>query len=260
MISQRQNSTSLTKGAKILQALLVLLVVYLLTRAIIAFVTPESLWKMPAPSAPVISAQSSQASPKYSFTFDPFHRGTAPAPAELGQDAPETTLNLKLFGLRSGENGSAILQTPDNKQGVYSAGDEIINGVVLKSISPDFIVLSINGKLERLTFVRGEDSALRAVPEAEPKISAEMFMREVDVKPAMTDGVRQGFRVSSRFGAGKLSRYGLQDGDILLSLGGTDLTRGQPDWRAISENLSGAREINAKINRGGNIMNVKVKM
>lgn len=259
MTAQQSHTIRLERLFLLAQIGLVLLIIYLCVRTLIAFAAPESLWTLPPQNEAILPAASAQAQQNYSFDFDPFHRGQAPVVTPLGEDAPETTLNLKLFGLRAGENGTAILQTPDNRQGVYSIDDEVINGVTLKSISPGFIVLSINGKLERLTFDRGQQSGLRA-PKSAQRLTAQDFARDVEIKPAIVNGKIQGYRVTPRFGAGKLDRYGLQDGDILVRLGGTDLTKGQLNWPVLAQKMSQTREINAVVKRSGKLTTVKVKL
>lgn len=248
-------------AGSLLRLCLALLTVYLLVKAVIAFLAPESLWTLPQPSQASFAAPASQSPQSYNFSFDPFHREQPQdqAPVDAAQDAPETTLNLKLFGRRAGAEGSAIIQTPDNKQKAYSIGDEIINGVELKSVLPGYVVLSLNGRLERLTFTRDQESVLRVKPPENLKLTAEGFMRDIEIKSVAIDGGGRGYQVNPRFGGAKLGKYGLERGDILLSMGGTDLTRGQPNWRNIADNISRTGEISAKINRGGKVMTVKVK-
>lgn len=261
MKNRHTHKVSFRTAGALLQLGLALLTVYFLMKALIAFLAPESLWLVPQQSTTARAAQAQQNAPNYDFSFDPFHREKPQdqRPVDAAQDAPETTLNLKLFGRRAGDNGSAIIQTPDNKQKAYSVGDEIINGVTLKSVLPDYVVLSINGRLERLTFTREQDSVLGLKTPEDFKLTAEDFMRDIDIKPVAVGSGGIGYQVTPRFGGANLSKYGLERGDILLSLGATDLTRGQPNWRNISDNISRSGEISAKISRRGNVMTVKVK-
>ena len=86
--------------------------------------------------------------------FDPFHRERIGQPVIVTEIAPETTLDLKVYGMRAdlnGDSSSAIIETPDNKQATYFVGDEIISGVTLKSVDIDFVILDRNGTNERLS-------------------------------------------------------------------------------------------------------------
>ncbi|MDH5436313.1 MAG: hypothetical protein OEX83_06090 [Gammaproteobacteria bacterium] len=68
--------------------------------------------------------------------------------------APETRLNLKLNGIISsdGENtAGAIIEKSAGKQEYFSLGDTISNGVTLKEVYKDRIILSRNGRLETLS-------------------------------------------------------------------------------------------------------------
>ena len=127
--------------------------IYFVIRSVIGFLSPESLWSTNSANVrnaaavqnagPVIDARAGLSASLSSF--DPFHRKRAPD-AEIdiiAQSVPETKLDLRLFGLRSGEGGSAILQTPDKKQGVFKVGQEIIDGVVLKSVSSNLSLIHI---------------------------------------------------------------------------------------------------------------------
>lgn len=75
---------------------------------------------------------------------------TAPAPIT----APETRLNLKLNGIiaSDGENtAGAIIEKSVGKQEYFSIGDSISNGVTLKEVYKDRVILSRNNRLETLS-------------------------------------------------------------------------------------------------------------
>ncbi len=249
-----------------------MLAVYFAARAVIAYISPESLWA--DYKTPLIAANAPQASASQdiALSFDPFHRERAPAPVDAGKDAPETTLNLKLLGRRAGPDGTAILQTPDNTQNVFSIGDEIISGVVLRSVTPDFIVLSLDGRLERLTFMRDKNSALIAAPSAvlstadagantaaAHEFSAAEFLSSVSVERAM-DGARvKGFVITKRNPDYDLSAYGLRSGDIITQIGNTDLTQGQPNFQTMMSAINASQSLSMTLIRDGRTMNIMVK-
>ncbi len=249
---------------------LVLLIAYLCVRTVIVFVAPQSLWT--EPSSTVVAAKQTQIR-KTAFNpgFDPFNRSKEVEPVDMGLDAPETSLNLKLTGLRSGDNGSAVLQTPDNLQKAYSIGDEIISGVTLHSVTPHYIVLSLGGRLERLTFERAQKNTLLARPEgsspnsimggsAAPKVmmAPENLLSAVRLEPVITDGQMKGFRIAARNGSINLTTYGLRDGDILTRIDRVDLTTGRPDIQKVMTLLDDTSGVDVSVLRGGRSITVKV--
>ena len=75
---------------------------------------------------------------------------TTPAPVI----APETRLNLKLNGIIASDGNDtagAIIEKSAGKQEYFSLGDTISNGVTLKEVYKDRVILSRNGRLETLS-------------------------------------------------------------------------------------------------------------
>jgi len=94
-------------------------------------------------------------------SFDPFHRLIderlgLPAQKVIGEDAPETDLNLTLKGRRASGNGqgSATIKLPDGQETPVQQGDVIIKGVTLEAVYPTHIIISRKGTQERVTFER----------------------------------------------------------------------------------------------------------
>lgn len=252
-------------------AILLALTVYFATRTVIAFTAPQSLWTNF--ETPLIAANAPQARNQQALNlaFDPFHRNAANVPVDAGKDAPETTLNLKLLGRRAGPNGTAILKTPDNKQNVFSIGDEIISGVTLKSVTPEFIVLSLDGRLERLTFMRDHNSGLIAAPReaastnisarttAQKSFTAADFLSAVSIEQVTEGGSVKGFRIIQRDANYNLTDYGLKSGDIITNIGSTDLTRGQPNFQTMMTAINASQTLSMTLMRGGSTMTITVK-
>jgi general secretion pathway protein C len=93
--------------------------------------------------------------------FDPFYRTVAAeGPGSV------TSLSLKLFGVRINEAtglGSAIIETPDHVQSSYAVGDEIIDGVTLKAVAIDHVVLG-TGVADELLYLDQSDSVQVVAP------------------------------------------------------------------------------------------------
>jgi len=133
---------------------------FVLAKIVITLTNPETVWTTQTitGSGPVAATQNSQS---FTFQSDPFNSVSPDVTVEevdIDTDVPETTLNLKMTGRIAGEQGSAILRTADNKEAVYKIGDEVISDVVLKRVKKDYVVLSVNGQLQRLTFEQEEFS------------------------------------------------------------------------------------------------------
>lgn len=171
---------------------------------------------------------------------DPFHRAsvTVSGHSAAAAQAPETMLNLQLFGIRAGRDagpGSAIVATPDNVQGVFTVGQEIMPGVRLEQILPDRIVIRRNGVTETLSFDR--TSTLQAVavslPAAPTSTDEEPLRRlDVDMKtlaralrftPTERGGAR-GLLLEGSADPSVLDQTGLAPGDFLLSVNGTPVS------------------------------------
>ena len=71
---------------------------------------------------------------------------------ELLEDAPETTLNLKLVGIVS--ESTATFRLSDGKDKAVRIGEEVMNGVTLLRTSKDFVTLDVNGETQKLTLER----------------------------------------------------------------------------------------------------------
>ena len=257
--------TFISRLQKALTVVLALLLVFLLTKAVMVYLAPDSVWVTPVTSTAAIGARANETRREFSLSFDPFHRRAAvQAPSgDIGEDAPETTLNLTLVGRRAGENGTAILVTPDRKQAVYRLGDEIINGVTLKAVNPDFIVLSLDGQLERLTFNKEAKTGLTVVPTQAAKafnanLTPAMLLDAIRLTRMDRDNRLVGYRVTSKTDTVNLSQFGLQDGDIVTRIGEEDLTLGRPEISLIARDLTKVRSVKLTILRGDTPMTIIV--
>lgn len=270
--------------SRLIGAFLILALGYVIIKTIITFINPESAWEQPT-IAPV-SAQNMAAGDSHSFNFttDPFNRDLAveiEAVAEVGQDAPETTLNLKLKGrTTAGTSGTVIILTPDNKPGNYRVGDEVVPGVTLEAVNKDFIVLDVDGQMQRLTFERGDATGLvkktatgddRAVtlnssvtkPAAlaqSPTVSGDVstLFQNISLRRVMKDGRMTGYSVKANRPGVNLTTFGFSKGDVITTIGGTDITRGRPDFLALFESAAQNGGTDVTVLRNGQIKTIKL--
>lgn len=264
-IISRVNGSALgmTVVRRALLAVLLFIATWLAVRLVIAVLSPESLFK-PVQNANVTTSGSSAQQQSFSFIYDPFNGPDAPlpdVPVDTGSDAPETTLNLELTGLRAGLNGSAFIRTPDGNEDNYYIDEELLSGVILRGVFPDYVLLEVNGQRQRLTTEdakaarQGEDvsstnarqslSTLRTV-------DATDLISKVQIVPSLdAQGNRIGVTLSPRSSAVSLSDFGLQDGDIVTGIAGVSLTSGLPDIVDLRRRIRPNRPVRVNIIRDG---------
>lgn len=267
-------------------ALIIFALGYVIVKTIITFTNPESVWEQPTIAPISLQNTSGEGLQSFDFTTDPFNRVNpveTEVIAEVGEDAPETTLNLKLTGRTAGSNGTAILRTPDNKEGNYRLGDEIVPGVTLEAVNKDFIVLDVDGERQRLTFERGDDTGLMKKTSADEdapqtalafKVSSEesivqdqtdaipsdvtQLFQNVSLRRVMKDGYLTGYSVRASRPGVDLTPLGFSKGDVITNIGGTDITIGRPDFMALFEQAEKNGGIDITVLRNGQIRTIKL--
>jgi len=266
------SSHNLTWPIRLMSVTLLAVLIFVIVRIVIAFTNPESLWKADDfPSTrPALSSVNSQ---NFSFTTDPFNASADVVQIEdefLAFDVPETTLNLKLMGLVTGGNGSAILRTPDNKETGYKVDDEVISDVILKSINKGFVVLSVNGQNQRLTFERNEAVGLTQQT-SETKTSPEvprsnetlaknvgLLFQGLNLRRSVKNGQFQGYTVKPNRPGVDVQKFGLKKGDVITQIDGQDLTQGRPDFTSIVKNASQQGGVDITVLRNGKPQKIKL--
>lgn len=283
-----QTSASLMpKAMGLVQLALLALIVFVLVRAVMTFLAPSSVWpQAEVNSVPAQAAQSQSAQTVRFNGFDAFHRAAsndAPTAApSLGANAPETTLRLKLTGRRAGPNGSAILELPDRSQASFGIGDEIIDGVTLRAVEPDYIVIAQSGRLERLTF--DKERVMEAAPVEEPRanglkdlpiqtqdgvstMTLDMRDQQINVQTLITqnsltqvrrDGASIGLRITPKSSNSGLGALGLEPGDIVQRIGRVDVRGGLGNPAALQAELAGNDTISVTILRGDTVLTVDI--
>lgn len=270
---------------RLLGALMILALAYLVVKVVITFTNPETAWKQPAIVPSAVQNIPTQGRQNYSFTSDPFNRNVAievTAMAEVGEDAPETTLNLKLTGRTAGSNGTAILRTPDSKEGNFRIGDEVIPGVTLQAVNKDFIVLDVDGQIQRLTFDRGDDTGLMKSPADGDKgsqitgsktaskalaVAAQQtaasgdvsaLFQNISLRRVMKNGQLAGYSVKANRPGVSLAPFGFSKGDIVTAIGDTDITRGRPDFIALLQDAAKNGGAEVTVLRNGQVKTIKL--
>lgn len=238
------------------------LAAWLAARLVLTLLEPSRAWQPVARPAPASAAPA--AARTYDFSSNPFTGGDAvvpEAPAEPSSDAPETTLNLTLTGLRAGTNGSAIIRTPDGDEDNYNVGDTVLNGVVLLRVMPDHALLEVNGQTQRLTTADAKAAARAPAGSASAPTRSttlvrapgfDTLSRQANLVPVEDDsGQRIGIRVEPRNSALNLADYGLRRTDVVTQVGNVSLTSGALDVAALRRLGTSGRPVPVSILRDG---------
>lgn len=192
-------------------------------------------------------------------SFDPFFRTT-------GQDEGQivTSLNLTLFGTRINEgsgDGSAILATPDQMQGSYAPGDEILPGVTLKSVSFDHVVIDRGGRDEML-FIDQSAAAPSVRPgnaSAARQLSGpptlQDIQRGINFAPRTAGGRVTGINVSPSGSGDTFRLAGFQPGDVIVQINGQAISSAS-DIQTLTDQLQPTSSISLQVERGGSIVPV----
>ncbi|GAA3931522.1 type II secretion system protein GspC [Litoribacillus peritrichatus] len=244
---------TITKTAKVVVTLL--LCVWLsniAAKAVWLVVAPEPIPEIVASagSSTGLDAKRSMVSRSVSIASEILF-GEAPKVTEVAQtevvDAPKTRLRLRLLGVFVGQKttlSTAIISEQGKSDAeFYHVGDTVQNGVRLDQVLADRVILNRNGRLEALYF--DDDKDLFEVQEkAEPDVAQQQeeintvdqfaaaaqkqwqanplsALGAVGFEPVSKDGQALGYRFSGHNPA--MERYGIQKGDVILSVNGIDV-------------------------------------
>ena len=205
---------------------------------------------------------------------NPFGRDAVIA-ADLADDAPETTLNLTLKGLRAVTGdvaGTAIIVTTDNVEGSFSVGDRVLDGVTVERILSDRVVLKRNGQLESL-YLR-ERNTLKAISGAEPRQQLESLETftppergqvsdgatlwgAVRINAVVENDRTIGYRVSPRGSADIMAQAGLVPGDVIVGFNGQRVATSNVDELVGAFETSG-QQIDLEIERGDQSLDLTI--
>lgn len=202
-------------------------------------------------------------------SFDPFFRSGAPQTAGKGV---VTSLALTLYGIRLNEGsglGSAIIAAPDGVQNSFAVGDEILPGVVLKSVSFDHVTIDRGGAEEQIFLDQSapvptaapEGGEAPGSPPASPPPSSppatagptvDSLKRDIAFAPRMQNGRVTGLVVSAK-GPGFASA-GFRPGDIISQI------NGQPvgDLQSVQNQIAPGARLSLTVERGATVASVNL--
>lgn len=274
------------------EALLLLGLAFLLARFIffIGFGASGSDFQIDAFSVNTRSAQSGGLSAvpgQTNFTALFADRSVQVEVSEQADIVPETQLQLVLRGIRRGtepSNGAALIQLANAQQVFVSAGDEISDGVELREVHTDYVIISRRGIREGLrireasarstvTGADGEDAtaAASAPPRERPIYTAAQIGHAI-ARPGDRHDVAGMFLVEPRYiddaivglafaggNTNMLETIGLRMGDIVTEIDGRPISN--PDEiQALLDDLRGDDRVDVSIVRNGMSLNLSVDL
>ncbi|MEN0653557.1 MULTISPECIES: type II secretion system protein N [Hyphobacterium] len=185
-------------------------------------------------------------------------------PAVMADEiAPETALDLTLFGVRRGpdpQSGSAVIRTGNIEQRSYAVGATILDGVTLEAVYPDRVTIRRRGLAESL-YLREEarrNSSLPAASVSDDGSAAAEFWSAIQIVPVFRDGALAGYRLTETSRADLLSRTGLQAGDLITAVNGIRFASGTDIGRVINE-VGSADRLRLEVERGGSTQTIDVE-
>lgn len=213
-------------------------------------------------------------------TFDPFFPAAAASPAP---DAL-TGVPLALFGLHLDQDpgrASAIIAGPDGVQNSYLVGEEIVPGVILRSVAADHAIIDRNNVAERLEISVQSQTYDSGPEEAAPDISStgvektpppeELISRQEPPPPISTDkllkaeALRSGIGLAPRSSDGQVTgilltargpafhAIGLLRGDIVKAVNGQPVTS-MTDINILQQSFRPGARIALQIERGASVI------
>jgi type II secretion system protein C len=269
-----ENLVTLT--SRFINLLIVCAIFYLLAKSTISFISPSSAW-VPL-RLDIKNSESSLIPDKETFKFevDPFNRKLTDGPItqmQIVQDAPETTLNLVLTGMISGPNGIAILKKSNEKQKSYKVGELIYPGVVLQSVQKNYIIIDVDGKIQRLTFNREEITGLsyrnddlksnkglnkESLVTRSSDFDVDLLFQNLSLRRVSEAGKLRGYSIKQNQPNMDLTKFGFLKEDIITAIDGVDITSGSPNFVKLFEQSRKSGNVVMTIIRNGKTKKIKI--
>ena len=249
--------------------------------AVLAVVCGPIVWQIAAPSE-VLGIPVTYSAPQKNFAlvagadlsiltqYDPFTAnvtGTS-SDSHAAENAPETSLNLTLKGVRSASDGTgvAFILLPDNRQLRAEIGDEILDGVALEYVFADRVTLRVRGELENLYrrepgassgILAADGASVTADAATVRDVSSAAFLGGVNLVPVRESGVRNGYRLTPRADANVLISAGFEPGDIIRQINNRAIS--QMDSEDLQELMLSTAQIDFDLERAGEAARVSVR-
>ncbi len=212
--------------------------------------------------------------------------GTGNSAIAIIPSAPETSLNLRLKGLRAtSDAGSdpntqamAVILTPDNQSKIYNIGDTIIDGVTLEQVFPDRALINRRGERETLMMDSSLGSlSVLSLPEEEGMVEGAPRQTPVSTAsssnvPVVSQALASSLKFNTVVEGGNLMGYsldtsadpvafgqlGFQTGDLITGLNGDKI--GDVEIQDILNSFSRSGDISLTVERGGSPRTISFRL
>lgn len=187
---------------------------------------------------------------------------TMVAPPPLAAPAPVApTPGLTLHGVSGGGpgGGAALIQYQGGNQRLVRVGREIALGMVLKSVGPSHAIASSSGGDVRFDLNRTGTTAVAAAPVVAPGPApvppvlqaerAETIGLRLGLEPVREGGRVSGYTVRPGAGLSRLAAAGLQAGDRIMRVNGSELD--EERLLELSSQMSSSTRMDLDVVRGG---------
>ena len=198
----------------------------------------------------------------------------------------ETKLKLKLWGTVTGDKNRAYAVIEDAKkrsQDLYRKGESIQDGVIVKQILREQVILTVNGKKETLTMEKKNSKRIAGVP-AFPSVSnpfarntnfaestnialersvienainnVNNLMKDAKIRPHFKDGKPDGLTLSRIKRGSIFTKLGLRSGDIIIGVDGKKI-ESVDDALKFYNSLKSSDNVSLEIKRRGRPQNIE---
>lgn len=188
---------------------------------------------------------------------------TAPIAKPLPVTAPETRLNLVLYGVFTDADtrqGSAIIGQKGEEQKFYHVNDAVDNGVTLAEVRSDHVLLKRGVNYEVLKFPKefssGVEIQSRSTESTAPVASIvnqkQSFMENVKIIPVFAgkDRTLKGYRLLPKKNRALYNRMGIRPTDIVTAINGIKLSNQEEAMKVIAE-LVKSDSVEVQVERNG---------
>lgn len=189
-------------------------------------------------------------------------------------DAPETSLDLVLKGVRTSAEGArpgvAFILGPDNSVVRAETGFEILDDVLIESIFSDRVILRRGASLEAL-YLRDPDrreSGISAATVTTTSVEPDTIVRHSDITAAEflagialervdAEDLRAGYQITSLGQTARSTKTGFEAGDIIVAVNGRDALN--MDVEGLRAEVLQSQRVIFDVDRAGEPMKISIR-
>ncbi len=268
------------KLPRLVNILLLFLILITLAKLLWNFFDTGTSSAVITPTVNTTKAIKPQPRPQYDRRIAQMHIMGKPvvSTAKKIEDAPDTTLNLKLLGVLAGgkEYGYAIISSGTNKVKHYALGDDVPGGATLHAVYPDRVILERDIRMETLRLPKSQATKFSKTKSKKPKQSPQaadittqsfetlgQFRQEMLKNPVKLTqfinaipeqdsetGEFKGYKLTPSTNSEMFYQLGLQPGDLVTNINGIQLDQPNKGPEALNA-LADASEITLIVQREG---------